>query len=84
MYRVHVINKNTTGVMALSMQDIGIHLARAKQRGEDFLEVAIVIGMSPAVYFAATTKMPAVTEDEYAFAGALQGSSCASSSAARP
>jgi UbiD family decarboxylase len=39
---------------------------RAKQRGEEYLEVAIVIGMSPAVYFAATTKMAAVTEDEYA------------------
>ena len=73
MYRVHVINKNTTGIMALSMQDIGIHLARARERGEDYLEVAILIGMSPAVYFASTTKMAAVTEDEYAFAGALQG-----------
>jgi 4-hydroxy-3-polyprenylbenzoate decarboxylase len=73
MYRVHVINKNTTGIMALSMQDIGIHLARAKQRGEEYLEVAVVIGMSPAVYFAATTKMAAVTEDEYALAGGLQG-----------
>ncbi len=73
MYRVHVINKNTTGIMALSMQDIGIHLARAKQRGQDYLEVAIVTGMEPSVYFAATTKMGSVTEDEYAFAGALQG-----------
>ncbi len=72
MYRVHVINRNTTGIMALSLQDIGIHLARARERRQDYLEVAIVIGMSPAVYFASTTKMPAVTEDEYAFAGALQ------------
>lgn len=71
MYRVHVINKNTTGIMAVSMQDIGIHLARAKQRGEQYLEVAVVIGMSPAIYFAATTKMGSVTEDEYEFAGGL-------------
>ncbi|MDD3473186.1 MAG: UbiD family decarboxylase, partial [Syntrophaceae bacterium] len=61
MYRVHVINKNTTGIMALSMQDIGVHLARARQRGEPYLEVAIVIGMSPAQYCASTTKMGAVT-----------------------
>ncbi|RLA95972.1 MAG: hypothetical protein DRG83_17905, partial [Deltaproteobacteria bacterium] len=73
MYRVHVIDKKTTGIMALSMQDIGIHLARAKQRGQPYLEVAIVIGMHPAIYFAATTKMASVTEDEYEFAGALMG-----------
>lgn len=73
MYRVHVINKNTTGIMALSMQDIGIHLARAKQRGLPYLEVAVVIGMAPAVYLAATTKMGSVAEDEYEFAGGLMG-----------
>ena len=73
MYRVHVINKNTTGIMALSMQDIGIHMARAKQRGEPYLEVAVVIGMSPAQYCAATTKMGSVTEDEFSFSGALTG-----------
>ena len=56
MYRVHVINKNTTGIMALSMQDIGIHLARARERGEDYLEVAILIGMSPAVYLPVRSK----------------------------
>jgi 4-hydroxy-3-polyprenylbenzoate decarboxylase len=73
MYRVHVINKNTTGIMALSMQDIGVHLARARQRGEDYLEVAVVIGMSPAQYCAATTKMGAVTEDEYDLSSTLSG-----------
>jgi 4-hydroxy-3-polyprenylbenzoate decarboxylase len=73
MYRVHVINKNTTGIMALSMQDIGVHLARARQRGEPYLEVAIVIGMSPAQYCASTTKMGAVTEDEYDLSSTLSG-----------
>ena len=73
MYRVHVINKNTTGIMALSMQDIGIHLARARERGERYLEVAVVIGMSPGQYCASTTKMGAITEDEYDLSGALTG-----------
>jgi 4-hydroxy-3-polyprenylbenzoate decarboxylase len=73
MYRVHVINKNTTGIMALSMQDIGIHLARARARGERYLEVAVVIGMSPSQYCASTTKMGAVTDDEYDLSGALAG-----------
>jgi 4-hydroxy-3-polyprenylbenzoate decarboxylase len=41
MYRVHVINKNTTGIMALSMQDIGIHLARARDRGEPYLDLGL-------------------------------------------
>jgi 4-hydroxy-3-polyprenylbenzoate decarboxylase len=72
-YRVHVINKNTTGIMALSMQDIGIHLARAIQRGEPYLEVALAIGMTPAQYYAATTKMASVTEDEFELSGALSG-----------
>lgn len=74
MYRVHVIDKNTTGIMALSMQDIGIHLAKAKKRGEPYLGVAIAIGMSPAQYCAATTKMGSVTEDEFSLSGALTGS----------
>ncbi len=73
MYRVHVIDKNTTGIMSLSMQDIGIHLARARQRGEAYLEVAVVVGMSPGQYCAATTKMASVSEDEYALSGALSG-----------
>lgn len=74
MYRVHVINKNTTGIMALSMQDIGIHLARARDRGESYLEVAVVIGMSPGQYCASTTKMGSVGEDEFELSGALSGS----------
>lgn len=73
MYRVHVINKNTTGIMALSMQDIGIHLARAKDRGQDYLEVAIVCGMSPEQYCAATTKMGGVNQDEYDLSSTLSG-----------
>lgn len=72
-YRVHVINKNTTGIMALSMQDIGIHLARAAQRGEEYLEVALAIGMSPAQYCAGTTKMASVAEDEFDLSSTLSG-----------
>lgn len=73
MYRVHVINKNTTGIMSLSMQDIGIHLARARDRGQDYLEVAVAIGMSPAQYCASTTKMGGVVEDEYDLSSTLSG-----------
>jgi 4-hydroxy-3-polyprenylbenzoate decarboxylase len=73
MYRVHVIDRNTTGIMALSMQDIGIHLARARQRGKPHLDVAVVIGMSPAQYCAATTKMGDVTHDEYDLSSTLSG-----------
>jgi UbiD family decarboxylase len=72
-YRVHVINKNTTGIMALSMQDIGIHMARATQRGEPYLEVALAIGMTAAQYYAGTTKMASVGEDEFDLSGALSG-----------
>lgn len=73
MYRVQVINKNTTGIMALSMQDIGIHLARARQQGKPHLDVAVVIGMSPGQYCAATTKMAGITEDEYDLSSTLSG-----------
>lgn len=73
IYRVHVFDKNTTGIMALQMQDIGIHASLAKKRGENSIPVAIVCGADPACYLAGTTKMAHVSDDEFAFAGALRG-----------
>ncbi len=73
MYRVHVFDGQTTGVMALAMQDIGIHAALAKKRGQKSMPLAIACGLDPTIYMAATTKMGHVSHDEFAFAGALQG-----------
>ncbi|MCL5958269.1 MAG: UbiD family decarboxylase [Chloroflexi bacterium] len=73
IYRVNVFDRRTTGIMALMMQDIGIHLALAKKRGEQAMPVAIVCGADPTVYLAGTTKMGHVGDDEFALAGALGG-----------
>ncbi|MBI4318583.1 MAG: UbiD family decarboxylase [Chloroflexi bacterium] len=73
IYRVNVFDRKTTGIMALMMQDIGIHLALAKKRGQGGLPVAIVCGLDPTIYLAGTTKMGHVGDDEFAFAGALRG-----------
>lgn len=73
MYRVHVFDERTTGVMALAMQDIGIHAALAKKRGQKSMPLAIACGLDPTIYMAATTKMGHVSQDEFAFAGALRG-----------
>lgn len=73
MYRVQVFDKRTTGIMALLMQDIGIHLSLAQKRGQPGLPVAVVCGADPTIMLAATTKMRHVGDDEFAFAGELQG-----------
>lgn len=72
IYRVNVFDKKTTGIMALMMQDIGIHLSLAKKRGQP-LPVAVVCGLDPTIYLAGTTKMAYVGDDEFALAGGIRG-----------
>jgi 4-hydroxy-3-polyprenylbenzoate decarboxylase len=70
-YRVMVKAAGRGGMMAHQSQHIGLHLQRARERGEN-LEAAIILGCSPAVGLCSVTKIP-FGVDEYAVAGAIAG-----------
>jgi 4-hydroxy-3-polyprenylbenzoate decarboxylase len=70
-YRVMVKAAGHGGMMAHQSQHIGLHLQRARDRGEN-LEAAIILGCSPAVGLCSVTKIP-FGVDEYAVAGAIAG-----------
>jgi UbiD family decarboxylase len=68
-YRVMVKAAGRGGMMAHQSQHIGLHLQRARDRGEN-LEAAIILGCSPAVGLCSVAKIP-FGIDEYAVAGAI-------------
>jgi UbiD family decarboxylase len=70
-YRVMVKAPGRGGMMAHQSQHIGLHLQRARERGEN-LEAAIIVGCSPAVGLCSVAKIP-FGIDEYAVAGAIAG-----------
>jgi 4-hydroxy-3-polyprenylbenzoate decarboxylase len=72
IYRMMVHTKNETGMMCNIFQDQGIYLARARDAGRETLPCAVAIGMDPAVYVAAVTKIP-IDASELDFAGSLRG-----------
>lgn len=73
MYRVMVFDERTTGIMCCATQDIGIHVARARQAGMKKIPVAIAIGGDPVLTQMACTKLDSFTSDEYELAGWLRG-----------
>lgn len=70
-YRVMVKGPGRAGMMAHQSQHIGIHLQRARDRGE-MLPAAIVVGCSPAVGLCSVAKVPFAI-DELALAGSIAG-----------
>jgi len=72
IYRMMIHSKNETGIMCNIFQDQGIYLARARDRGLDSIPCAVAIGLDPAVYVAAVTKLP-LNESEFDFAASLRG-----------
>jgi len=73
MYRVMIHDETTTGIMSVATQDIGIHVARARQAGHKTMPVAIAVGVDPVINMVACTKMGSFMDDEFAFAGGLRG-----------
>lgn len=73
MYRVMVHDKATTGIMCCAMQDIGIHVARARAKGMKSMPAAIALGVDPVINLVSTTKMSSFMDDEFELAGGLRG-----------
>ncbi|NHD19554.1 MULTISPECIES: non-oxidative hydroxyarylic acid decarboxylases subunit C [Actinopolyspora] len=72
IYRIQVKDVDTLGIQPLPTHDIGLHLRRAEERGEN-LPVTIAISNEPAI--STVGGMPlAYDQSEYEMAGALQGS----------
>ncbi|VBB44882.1 Putative UbiD-like carboxylase (modular protein) [uncultured Desulfatiglans sp.] len=72
IYRMMVHNRNETGLMCNIFQDQGKYLANARKRGLEEMPCAVAIGLDPAVYAAAVTKIP-LQASELDFASALRG-----------
>ena len=73
MYRVMIFDKETTGVMCCATQDIGIHLARAREKGFKKMPLAIALGVDPVINIVSTTKMGSFMDDEFELAGGIRG-----------
>ena len=71
IYRMMVHDRKTTGIMCNIFQDQGIYLGRAKKEGREKIECAVAIGVEPALYVAAVTKIP-LNENEFEFAAAFR------------
>lgn len=71
VYRNHVHDHRTMGILAAPYRHISQQRAKALARGEPF-PVAVVIGVDPSVVLAAVSTLPLGT-DELSLAGALRG-----------
>ena len=71
IYRMMVHDRKTTGIMCNIFQDQGIYFGKAKKEGKEKIECAVAIGVDPAIYVAAVTKIP-LDENELEFAGAFR------------
>lgn len=70
IYRLMVHRNNQLGVNVLPRKHIAVHYKSAEMKNEP-LEVAVAIGLDPAIILAAATRLK-LGEDELAFAGALR------------
>ena len=70
IYRLMVQRKDQLGVNTLPRKHITVHYSKAEMNNEP-LEVAVAIGLDPAIILAAATRLK-LGEDELAFAGALR------------
>lgn len=70
-YRAMIKSKTRTGINCPPGQHVRIHWEKCKQRGKP-LQAAVVIGVIPAIGYAAVTKLP-YGVDEYAVASGIAG-----------
>ncbi|MCW4010396.1 MAG: UbiD family decarboxylase [Candidatus Bathyarchaeota archaeon] len=71
VYRLMLQGKRQLGVNIMTGRHIAAHYAKAEAKGKP-LEVAVAVGLDPAVVLAAATDLE-LDEDELEFAGALRG-----------
>ncbi|MDW7990005.1 MAG: menaquinone biosynthesis decarboxylase [Archaeoglobaceae archaeon] len=72
VYRMQVFDGKTTG-MHWQIHKHGMeHMRRVKETGRDRIEVAVAIGVDPAILYSATAPLPEGLS-EFAFAGFLRG-----------
>ncbi|TJZ94353.1 non-oxidative hydroxyarylic acid decarboxylases subunit C [Actinacidiphila oryziradicis] len=71
IYRIQVKDKDRLGIQPLAAHDIGLHLRRAEERGEN-LPVAIAISNEPVITTVAGMPL-AYDQSEYEMAAAIQG-----------
>lgn len=63
MYRLQVFDKNTTGMHWHIHHDGAENFRRAKQMGQEKIEVAVALGGDPAITYAATAPLPKEIEE---------------------
>ncbi len=71
MYRMQVFDKRTTGMHWQIHKHGALHLKKLKEMGRDKLEVAVAIGVDPAVLYASTAPLPE-NVSEFMFAGFIR------------
>lgn len=71
IYRIQVKGKDRLGIQPIPTHDIGIHLRKAEERGEN-LPVTIAIGNDPVITTIAGSPLT-YEQSEYEMAGAIQG-----------
>lgn len=71
MYRMHVFDKETTGMHWQIQKGGGFHYYQAEKMGKDF-ELAVALGTDPALLLATIAALPE-NIDEAMFAGFLRG-----------
>jgi 4-hydroxy-3-polyprenylbenzoate decarboxylase len=72
-YRCQVKGPKKIGFNAGISQHGGVHLRRARQRGEKVIQAAVVLGTDPIVFAMSSTKLADLGQDELDFAGGFLG-----------
>lgn len=68
MYRMQVFDEKTTGMHWQIHKHGALHYKKLKEMGKDKLEVAVAIGVDPAILYSATAPLPE-NFNEFTFAG---------------
>ncbi len=71
LYRLQVLDKNTTAMHWQRHKGGAAHFRKAKEKGMKRLEVAVVVGSDPATMYSTSAPLPESIE-EYLFAGFLR------------
>ena len=71
MYRMQVFDEKTTGMHWQIHKHGAMHLKKLAEKGEDKLEVAVAIGVDPAILYASTAPLPE-NLSEFMFAGFIR------------
>ncbi len=71
MYRMQVFDSKTTGMHWQIHKHGAMHLKKLAKKGEGKLEVAVAIGVDPAILYAATAPLPE-NISEFMFAGFIR------------